>query len=1254
LLKLEVMINKIFSLVFLLMIACSVAFGQQALVTTNTGSSLMLSFRKMDRVLRSSGGSAVIVYDGNSSSYTTQGTFESFIEGAGCNLVPFTEHSTSRPMAIPLANISQVLPTSSNRCLLLAQDLLSGRVIKYEASESFESISEYILDCTAQAPNSSGIQLIGELSDTSSVTSVYPGMLVYVDSLSQYWSYGPPWTVFDTGGESVDSVYTRNDSIYYRIDGEELFVSELTAGVSEARLAENADSNIVRRVVSPSGNALPAGTYFPTLDENGNPAGTGGYTNLGNYTASSGLTTGVLPILSGSTFVNSRISHPSATRTILNSGNTLNTYFEGIGSTSLTQYHRTVSDGNFTQLLSQSSGGVNSFLEGNSSSVGGYKATSSSSMLQFTNNPSATLGLIKLRVRPQSGSYVDAMNISATGFIGIGVGGTNPRYPLHVFGTGGMGVPAGTTAERGYSERAYFRLNTDEQRYEGKTDTGFVAFVHTEDVSYAENDVLVQKSGRWTPTQKTGNRVNSYTEIQARSYNKGDVVFLAGGLYIVEDTTYLLTSPGGARNYGTTDNVTRIQTGNGKFAHLQPREGSVPISPFISSYSVLADRTSNANITLEEIELYDDTEALQRGLDFVSRKKDANFLVLDQIYLTVRDTVVIEGGVIMKGLYQGTPGYQQSPFKSRIFAHINDANRDVFQFPRTSTGGYLYNTGIQNCIIDAVSDCNALVAMYLVRTCVFEQNTLRGNYFFTVDYSIRHANYGIITRGIANTKFLNNEMQLFKKACIYFTFDWPYRNTTLSMQGNSFSASGNAIISDYTNIVSRDDVFQTLDTSAIVATNARIIIDNAYMEEVGFAGTGVAAIRAESDEQYTSIDIRGLTSSSGIDVSDTTNTIDLIYAKGYDRVNLQSMYLAGYRRLITTDSVQSLQLSEIVSLGVMKSPLIGNYEGIDPLTVVNVRNSIQEAGRVVNRQQGTYIEDSQNRDLYGYGKNWLSDTLSIENLVLMSGHENLARFSDSLFTANTPWIYNGARVTVVQNDTLFQGEAIAEKVNIIGASASLGLPITENFKKGDTYTISFYYANSNVARLGISTTGSTLSPVYKSIVQDSGDWNRYEYTFTYLQDTSVNRLNIFFDAEIGERLHMTNFQLERSGSIYDTTAGEYIKTLTDPIINTPTLTGDLHLEGNLTATNIPTFLTATATLDFGSTTASSITDLTMTVTGATEGGRVLVAPPPGATAQGSFGGSFVSAVDTVTVRFHNDGAGVYDPGSGVFTVTVLQ
>jgi hypothetical protein len=84
-------------------------------------------------------------------------------------------------------------------------------------------------------------------------------------------------------------------------------------------------------------------------------------------------------------------------------------------------------------------------------------------------------------------------------------------------------------------------------------------------------------------------------------------------------------------------------------------------------------------------------------------------------------------------------------------------------------------------------------------------------------------------------------------------------------------------------------------------------------------------------------------------------------------------------------------------------------------------------------------------------------------------------------------------------------------------------------------------------------------------------------------------------------------------------------------------------------------LTNTATLNFGSTAAGTSTDLTITVTGAADGDAVSLGVPNGSTvANGSFT-AWVSASNTVTVRFtNNDLVSALDPASGTFRVSVVK
>lgn len=83
-------------------------------------------------------------------------------------------------------------------------------------------------------------------------------------------------------------------------------------------------------------------------------------------------------------------------------------------------------------------------------------------------------------------------------------------------------------------------------------------------------------------------------------------------------------------------------------------------------------------------------------------------------------------------------------------------------------------------------------------------------------------------------------------------------------------------------------------------------------------------------------------------------------------------------------------------------------------------------------------------------------------------------------------------------------------------------------------------------------------------------------------------------------------------------------------------------------------LTTTSTLDFGNTSAQSSSDLTVTLTGAVVGDAVSLGVPMSARSANSSFEAWVSAANTVTVRFNNYSAGSIDPGGGGFRVVVVR
>lgn len=95
--------------------------------------------------------------------------------------------------------------------------------------------------------------------------------------------------------------------------------------------------------------------------------------------------------------------------------------------------------------------------------------------------------------------------------------------------------------------------------------------------------------------------------------------------------------------------------------------------------------------------------------------------------------------------------------------------------------------------------------------------------------------------------------------------------------------------------------------------------------------------------------------------------------------------------------------------------------------------------------------------------------------------------------------------------------------------------------------------------------------------------------------------------------------------------------------------------GTIPANLVQNVLSATATLDFPDTAAGSVSDLTLSVTGAAVGDPVYVGAPNGSIPdKGSFFG-WVSSANTVTVRYvNNDLTTSKDPASGTFKVVVFK
>jgi len=83
-------------------------------------------------------------------------------------------------------------------------------------------------------------------------------------------------------------------------------------------------------------------------------------------------------------------------------------------------------------------------------------------------------------------------------------------------------------------------------------------------------------------------------------------------------------------------------------------------------------------------------------------------------------------------------------------------------------------------------------------------------------------------------------------------------------------------------------------------------------------------------------------------------------------------------------------------------------------------------------------------------------------------------------------------------------------------------------------------------------------------------------------------------------------------------------------------------------------LSGSATLDFGITAAGTSDDLTVTITGATDGDEVILGVPNAAMNTSSSYFAWVSATNTVTVRHNNYSTGTINPTSAQFKISVIK
>jgi hypothetical protein len=155
--------------------------------------------------------------------------------------------------------------------------------------------------------------------------------------------------------------------------------------------------------------------------------------------------------------------------------------------------------------------------------------------------------------------------------------------------------------------------------------------------------------------------------------------------------------------------------------------------------------------------------------------------------------------------------------------------------------------------------------------------------------------------------------------------------------------------------------------------------------------------------------------------------------------------------------------------------------------------------------------------------------------------------------------------------------------------------------------------------------------------------------------TSGNHGNVFLrTGNDGGKRPVTLISAGLQYSSLTTTERNALTGLTEGRLIWNTTTKSFNSYDGTTWHEIPKIIKASATLDFPSTGAHSGSDLTVTVTGAAIRDGVVIQPDPAAILANACYTAWVSAANTVTVRYNHYGSGSSNPASNVFDLTIIK
>lgn len=232
----------------------------------------------------------------------------------------------------------------------------------------------------------------------------------------------------------------------------------------------------------------------------------------------------------------------------------------------------------------------------------------------------------------------------------------------------------------------------------------------------------------------------------------------------------------------------------------------------------------------------------------------------------------------------------------------------------------------------------------------------------------------------------------------------------------------------------------------------------------------------------------------------------------------------------------------------------------------------------------------------------------------------------------------------------------ADSVNIIGGigylkAAAIGFNVADSNLLIDSTTkfnlklsAASYISYVQVPNKGTLDSHTDFTEITDYAQSDTNYHKGFKITKRYFLDIPP-----LVDAS--KNINQSAFAIRQRGTLDSVLMKGLIQT--PSITSSGTIAASLNIDANgnwIKKTYLPT---VNATLNFPNTTAQTSSDLTVTVTGAAVGDLVNVGLPASIDANSNYSW-WVSASNTVTVRFNNYSAGSINPASGSFNIYVTK